>query len=195
MCHPGNIHDQTAQHHPPLSSVPSITTQSQQSSDHSQNPPSTSLSSQNQEMLQHGPKNSGPLSAPSSSSVGNNSNGNLQLNCNGNSNHFSQPSSVNNNSLSDAPDLCDLNIASIFDSDSQGPDGDDQSQESLNLLPETVVDPMELLSYLEPPELCSSSGNSCTTSRSTTSTTASNSGNTISTSNGTSEDILALFDT
>ncbi|XP_076361206.1 zinc finger MIZ domain-containing protein 1-like isoform X3 [Tachypleus tridentatus] len=193
MCHAGNIQDQTVQHHTPLSSVPSITTQSQQSSDHSQNPPSTSLSSQNQELLQHGPKNGGTLSAPSSS-VCNNNNGNLQLSCNGSNNHFNRSSSVNN-SLSDAPDLCDLNIASIFDSDSQGPDGDDQSQESLNLLPETVVDPMELLSYLEPPELCSSSGNSCTTSRSTTSTTASNSGDTISTSNSTSEDILALFDT
>ncbi|XP_076327906.1 zinc finger MIZ domain-containing protein 1-like isoform X2 [Tachypleus tridentatus] len=175
MCHSGSIHD-----HPLDSSGPATTTTP--SSQQSNNPASQRIS-QHRPLT---PRNSGPPSVPSSSGGNCCSN---EVNRIGSNGSYSQ-SSINNNSLPDAPDLSDLNIAAIFDSDSHGPEDDnDRSQEDLNLLPETVVDPMELLSYLEPPTLC---GNSCTT----TSTTATNNsvGN-ISTSNSTSEDILSLFET
>ncbi|XP_022240944.1 zinc finger MIZ domain-containing protein 1-like isoform X1 [Limulus polyphemus] len=201
MCPPG-MHDQSSQQmsHPATSASTLGTSQGHQSSNYQQNAPLTPSSTQNQGMMQHGPNtphtphtphtpgNGGPPSIPPPS-VGTHGNSIEANNNNSNSNPpNSQPSSVtNDNSLSHTADLSDLNFdpAAVIDGEGQG-------QEGLNLLPESVVDPMELLCYLDPPEI-STSGNSSTTSGSTTNTTTVNSSATTSTSNSTNDDILAFF--
>ncbi|XP_022250299.1 zinc finger MIZ domain-containing protein 1-like isoform X2 [Limulus polyphemus] len=205
MC-PPTLHDQSSQQmpHPANSSAPGIN-QSQHSTNHQQYAPPTPSSTQSQGMMQHGPNTphtphtphtpgtGGPPSIPPPSSVGPNGsnaevNGTNSNSSNSNPANSQPPSVTNDNSLSHAADLSDLNFdpAAVIDGEGQG-------QEGLNLLPESVVDPMELLSYLDPPEL-SSSGNLSTTSGSTTSTTAANSSATTSTSNSTNDDILAFFE-
>ncbi|XP_076372872.1 zinc finger MIZ domain-containing protein 1-like [Tachypleus tridentatus] len=195
MC-PHNICDQNSQQMPHLanSSAPG-TSQTQPSSSHQQYAPPTPSSTQS--MMQHGPHRHTHLILLTLQVMedlqvflrlhlldlmgGVEPNG---INSNSNSSNpaNSQPPSVTtDNPLSHAADLSDLNFdpAAVIDGEGQG-------QEGLNLLPESVVDPMELLSYLDPPEL--SSGGNSTSGITTTNCTI------TSTSNSTSDDILSFFD-
>ncbi|KAG8200562.1 hypothetical protein JTE90_000635 [Oedothorax gibbosus] len=183
-----NLHD-TSPLRPPTTSS---------NSDSSTHPPGTPGSSSNQtnSLMQHGPNtphtphtphtpgnSGGPPSVPpppNGSQAGAEGGGASSM--------VSQPNSQastnsgDSSSLSHAPDLGDLNFdpAAVIEGEGQG-------QEALNLLPESVVDPMELLSYLDPPEL-SSTGNA--TSGTATSTTSSSGGNT----GAPGDDLLALFE-
>jgi len=71
-------------------------------------------------------------------------------------------------------------------------EGGGEGQEGLNLLPDSVVDPMDLLSYLDPPELDTppSSGGSSVGAGSSIGHL--NTGNLCT--NSTNDDLLALFD-
>ncbi|XP_054718942.1 zinc finger MIZ domain-containing protein 1-like isoform X2 [Uloborus diversus] len=81
--------------------------------------------------------------------------------------------------LATVPDLGDLHFdpAAVIEGEGQG-------QEGLNLLPESVVDPMELLSYLDPPEM-SGSGASAAVTPGVASGATSSAGN---------DDLLSLFE-
>ncbi|RWS17762.1 zinc finger MIZ domain-containing protein 1-like protein [Dinothrombium tinctorium] len=105
------------------------------------------------------------------------------------------PPSVSATSEHINSDLGDLNFdpAAVIDGEGQG-------QEGLNLLPENVVDPMELLSYLEPPEVSSSNSAALSTATSSSSSNASNnttttSSTSVTTNSSVNDDILALFET
>lgn len=82
-----------------------------------------------------------------------------------------------------APDLSELSFdpAAVIDGEGQG-------QEGLNLLPESCVDAMELLSYLDPPDLGGGAGS---TGSSHTGPTSSS---TASGSTPANDDLLALFE-
>ncbi|CAL1271440.1 unnamed protein product [Larinioides sclopetarius] len=208
-----NLHDQG---NPPLRQPPttsSDTASTQPSSIHQANTttPGTPSSNQNQNLMQHGPNtphtphtphtpgnsgggSGGPPSVPPPSSTSQPADGSASGNGANTLSVVSQPSSQastnSDSSLSHAPDLGDLNFdpAAVIEGEGQG-------QEALNLLPESVVDPMELLSYLDPPELSGggvtggSTGN--VTTGTATSTTATSSGNTSAAGN---DDLLALFE-
>ncbi|XP_035210734.1 zinc finger MIZ domain-containing protein 2-like isoform X2 [Stegodyphus dumicola] len=210
-----NLHEQGNQPlRQPATTSTTGTASTQPSSMHqtSTGTPGTPSSNQSQNLMQHGPNtphtphtphtpgnsgggSGGPPSVPppSSSSQPNESSTSASggNNCTVVSQPNSQASTNSDSSLSHAPDLGDLNFdpAAVIEGEGQG-------QEGLNLLPESVVDPMELLSYLDPPELSGSGGSSGSTSNVTsgtaTSTTAtSSSGNTSATGN---DDLLALFE-
>ncbi|XP_022257226.1 zinc finger MIZ domain-containing protein 1-like [Limulus polyphemus] len=139
MC-PPNIHDQNSQQmtHLTNSSAPG-TSQTQPSSSHQQYAPPTPSSTQSQSMMQHGPHtphtphtpgNGGPPSIPPPSTVGPNGSSVETNGINSNSNSSnpasSQPPSVtNDNPLSHAADLSDLNFdpAAVIDGEGQGQEG------------------------------------------------------------------------
>lgn len=82
-----------------------------------------------------------------------------------------------------APDLSELSFdpAAVIDGEGQG-------QEGLNLLPESCVDAMELLSYLDPPDLGGGAGSTGT------SHTGQTSSSTAPGSTPANDDLLALFE-
>ncbi|KAK6629696.1 hypothetical protein RUM43_003514 [Polyplax serrata] len=89
------------------------------------------------------------------------------------SNHNNNCGEVTSDHATDLPSDLNFDPAAVIDGEGTG-------QEALNLLPDNVVDPMELLSYLDPPDLATppSSG-------------ASSTGHT---GVATNDDILALFE-